>query len=366
MELIIKREEFNGMSPSQHYTGLTINREVEIMKRIVIITISLVMVLFSYAAICKAGFNRPEGIATELEVNREDRTLTPPPESRLLPPSKTDLLQGRHPCQLTNECDVDLELRYDHADGVDACGPESIHDDILERRPGLAGFYLATNFRDDMPLERIMARAVNHDEIEVEFSDTMGTTACRNYNWRIKRLELPRETIFPSMPVEGFVEDTDGVIVPLYEAPSHVPVLTGFWIARDSEHKLKRIKVRVYKEGTTSYLHIVCEDKDPDGDYFYYLVYYALVPIDFPYEVVQGWARGTVSTDWYQHMNINLQNPVLQGFDLEFLNDDSDVSDIGVVVRPGSCSVFLDASLRPDFDWTIWYVDIDDTYNLLD
>ena len=129
--------------------------------------------------ICKADLSDRRGIVTTAEVNQDNipATFLPYYDMNVVP-SLPSQRQGRHPCQLTNDCVVDLRLERDTVEGaVDlglglACGPESIWDDTLEHRPGLAGFDFIAG--PDRELESIGAKAVNYNQDRYRFFKNHG------------------------------------------------------------------------------------------------------------------------------------------------------------------------------------------------
>lgn len=248
-------------------------------------------------------------------------------------------------------------------------GPEVV--EISGIHQGLAGFLFNFHGNDtDKEIERIKVMTYING-LEIEYSPTLPDH--HPYDWRTVHQELPAGTRFyeserycgkPSRQVMLRGEETQGV-----------PVLVGFYFVRGGQDKVSIISARIYRDPDPSvdavYVHNTFSNESNAGmQRFCYKVRFAMVPENKVIATGIIGSQGPYIEHQYVAKRVTVSElvatyPVMQGFDLMFLDDNEDdiaqhkLDEIGVFLQPGHAIVWYNDRNDDDkFVWTVWYADV--------
>ena len=245
-------------------------------------------------------------------------------------------------------------------------GPEVVSNAGFTN-PGLAGF--SFNFIGDVDdeIERIKVIQTLFG-IGIEYSPTLPNH--RDYSWIVIRQQLPSGTKYYQKTGSY---DGSATLLPHSilrgEQAKGVPVLVGFSLWRGMEDKVSDFEIKVFRYQDRSnevFLSIAFGDRDSAyGDPpFSYQVDFAIVP---ERKVVKEWHHlGGYAVTGSASRNINAKYPVLQGFRLEFVDDDGNgeehnLDQVGVLVSPSRIQVaYNDKNDDDRFRWEVWFADVKD------
>lgn len=258
-----------------------------------------------------------------------------------------------------------LERSVDSGTGV---GPDIFSIPYLAN-PGLAGFHFdfhKDNDGDevDKKIERLLVMSIP-DRLVVEYSGTLPDH--HPYDWTVERQQLPagtRNYVATGCDPTGYSLMTD-LILSGNEAQG-IPVLTGFHFYRGKHHQVSGIKLQLTRFVNREGIYLLTEFSDISVTYgnppFCYRVNFAIVP-EQKVTAVGHLSSGRPATR-SEVRSLNATNPVLQGFDLQFVDkdgniDEHELDEIGVTVRPGMAHVWYNDKNDDDrFNWDIWYADV--------
>jgi len=225
--------------------------------------------------------------------------------------------------------------------------------------PGLAGFLLDYD-DDDHHVGRLVAgtfeatpgRAFS-TQVLVGYGDDGDDDS---FQWAVDRQALPPGTTVHETRQCDVTGGLNWALGPL--SGDRVPVLLGFHFLGTERH-LKTVEARIMEVAFQSGPYLFAEaqfgDKNPDNR-FCVSIAYGLVPADRV--VARGELHGTDSGG-YDSASFSGNQPVLQGFALEFVNDDHHLDQVGVRLDPRRASVWYnDKNDDDDFKWDIWWVDV--------
>ena len=176
-----------------------------------------------------------------------------------------------------------------------------------------------------------------------------------DYSWDLSRQELPPGTSMHEVSDCDNYGGFNKVLLP----PGYygVPVLTGFSLRfTNGDHHLNTLRAELfYDQFSQLELGVTYADKNSDDPYCY-RVTYALVPLDRVHSVAtENGSSGGTSVS----RAINATRPVLQGFKLDFSNEDHHIHEVGVEVTQSTLSVrYNDQNDDDDFTWWVRYVDL--------
>ena len=223
--------------------------------------------------------------------------------------------------------------------------------------PGLAGFMM--DYDDgDHESHTLMAGFFPENQgpsmIEVIYSDKKSDDS---FHWAIDGIELPQGTTLHEERGIGHLLLSKVIMGPEFEG---VPVLTGFgfFTRAHGDHNIDQISVNFWRNYYDQLeLGLLYLDKDGVGDIEYeYVVTYALVPED------QVRTSGTLTGSdggGLDSATFAANQPVLQGFELNYKKDDHELDQIGVRLAPGRADIaYNDKNNDDDFTWKIYWVDL--------
>jgi hypothetical protein len=228
---------------------------------------------------------------------------------------------------------------------------------------GLAGFYFNfTGAGVDHQLEQIQTGFFLDEYLPgIPGMETAGWALYEDqngddaYNWEIDAQRLPvgstEHQVGECTEWSALFNKTIG------QAPSgHTPVLLGFNLDRETDYNVEHIRVRLYKSGTTLYLDMYYTD-DGGAHPTCYSVSYAWVPLHRVRNLDDAHSTSAGNDD---AQPIDAQQPILQGFDIQFTNGDHHVDEVGVQVVPGEVRVWLNDQNDDDpFSWHVWWADLE-------
>jgi hypothetical protein len=221
--------------------------------------------------------------------------------------------------------------------------------------PGLAGFKLNFAGAVDHELWKVMV-FTESNSLDLDYSGAMSPGGLPKYYWQVDRQELPPGTTFYRS--EGSVPDAVDGINRVLGAPGEfpgVPVLTGFELWFGSENHLDKIRVRLSRDQFDQLsLGVSYADKDPDG--FGFVVEYAVVPTN---RIRSCGEHSGSSVTRYDSKVLPVDQPVLQGFEFNYAENDHQMDELGAMVSPGITEVWYNDKNDDDkFSWKVWWVDV--------
>lgn len=222
--------------------------------------------------------------------------------------------------------------------------------------PGLAGFRLDFD-SDDHKIQTILAGFFQEEPgiaLITEYSDN---NADDNYSWTIDRLGLPAGTILHEALGSADYGFNKVLMPPGFVG---VPVLMGFMLQTVSggDHNMDKIRVRLFRDQFGQLeLGMTFQDKSGDFDINYrYRVAYALVPPD---RVVGSGVLTGSDGGGSDSATLTANQPVLQGFELDFDSNDHHLDQIGVRLEAGTARIWYNDKNNDDnFHWKIWWTDV--------
>jgi len=256
-------------------------------------------------------------------------------------------------------------------------GPEVVSNAGL-RNPGLAGFNFDFVGDVDDEIERIMVMSLANG-MELEFSPTLPNH--RDYNWTVMRQPLPTGTKFHQLED---CHEGGGTLLPhrvLEGADAEgVPVLVGFHIWRSMNNEVSSFEIQVsripaYPAAVLFYIAFSDANNLYGGPPFCYVVDFAMVPENkVVAEVRHTSGRAVAGSDVRR---ITAQQPVLQGFELYFVDreghsadehrEEHNLDEVGVMVSPTSIvTAFNDKNDDDLYRWAVRYADIREISQLTD
>jgi hypothetical protein len=86
------------------------------------------------------------------------------------------------------------------------------------------------------------------------------------------------------------------------------------------------------------------------------MISFAMVPA---YRVLDTGEISAGAPGGFMSASLDVEQPVLQGFKLDFDSDDHHLNRVGARLDPGEVTVWYDDKNHDDdFDWTVWWVDM--------